>query len=143
MSKQYSYERLVHWGECDPAGIIFFPNYARWIVEGVNVFLLDLGFDPNGKISDALFGGLPAVRSVFEYMAPAYLHARVVHTIEVKSMGTKSLTFSHTISHGENILVKAEDIRVWIEWGPDAKIQGKAIPEKMRALLTPYLPDQQ
>lgn len=142
MSKQYAYERLVHWGECDPAGIIFFPNYARWMVEGVNAFLLEIGFDPNGKISQTSFGGLPAVRSVFEYSAPAYLHAQVVHAIEVKSLGAKSLTFAHTISHGETVLAKAEDIRVWVEFEPGGQIQSKAIPGTLRALLAPYMSAQ-
>ncbi|HEV2571632.1 thioesterase family protein [Methylocella sp. CPCC 101449] len=139
MSKRYSYERLVHWGECDPAGIIFFPNYARWMVEGLNAFLLDLGFDPHGGISEMSIGGLPAVRSTFEYSAPAYLHARVVHAIEVKSLGAKSLTFAHTISQGEKILAKAEDVRVWVEFEPGGKIQSRAIPERLRALLAPYV----
>ena len=36
--------RLLHWGECDPGGIIFSPNYPRWMIEGVTEMLLSTVF---------------------------------------------------------------------------------------------------
>ena len=27
------YEMTVAWGDCDPAGIVFYPNYFRWFDE--------------------------------------------------------------------------------------------------------------
>ena len=31
MSKTHIHRVDVHFGDCDPAGIVFFPNYSRWM----------------------------------------------------------------------------------------------------------------
>jgi 4-hydroxybenzoyl-CoA thioesterase len=31
MSKSSVYEIKVQFGDCDPAGIVFFPNFSKWM----------------------------------------------------------------------------------------------------------------
>ena len=31
MSKTVVYEVEIMFGDCDPAGIVFFPNYSKWM----------------------------------------------------------------------------------------------------------------
>ena len=31
MSKTHIHRVDVHFGDCDPAGIVFFPNFSRWM----------------------------------------------------------------------------------------------------------------
>ena len=38
--RHFTYDRRVNWSECDPGGIIFFPHYARWMVDGLNEMFL-------------------------------------------------------------------------------------------------------
>ena len=35
----------VHWGDCDPAGIIFYPTYFRWMDAAAWALLESVGYD--------------------------------------------------------------------------------------------------
>ena len=45
--RHYTYDRRLNWSECDPGGIIFFPHYARWMVDGLNEMFLGFGDRPD------------------------------------------------------------------------------------------------
>src|SRR3989442_1569891 len=36
----------VHWGDCDPAGIIFYPTYFRWMDAATWAFFESVGYTP-------------------------------------------------------------------------------------------------
>ena len=38
--------RTLAWGECDPAGIIFYPNYYRFMDEATWAMFAWAGYDP-------------------------------------------------------------------------------------------------
>jgi len=138
MTDVFRYERLLHWGECDPAGLIFFPNYARWIVEGVNLLFLSGGLDPVGSVSGAVRGGLPAVACEMQFLSPAKLHDQVMHEIAVAKLGRKSITFHHRFFRGDVCLAEAKDVRVWVQ-EEGGEMQSIPIPEKARNMLEPFL----
>ena len=40
MSKTVVYEVEIMFGDCDPAGIVFFPNYSKWMdASSLNFFV--------------------------------------------------------------------------------------------------------
>ncbi|WNV11749.1 hypothetical protein [Tardiphaga sp. 709] len=91
--RTYSYERGLHWSECDPGGIVFSPNYARRIVDGRSEMFFLLGFDPN-KIDEARARrGLPVLRLVMGLHRSPTLHQIVTHKFNAKMGGDKSLSF--------------------------------------------------
>lgn len=107
------YERLLQWSECDPAGIIFFPHYARWMVEGLNLLLLGLDIDPNGKTAEGFDKGLPSTGFTMSFHAPAMLHELLVHEVEITKIGTKSIGIRHRFLRGDTVLAAAEETRIW------------------------------
>ena len=36
----------IEWGDCDPAGIVFFPNYSRWMDAASHHFFVRCGLPP-------------------------------------------------------------------------------------------------
>lgn len=132
--RTFRYERLLQWSECDPAGIIFFPHYAKWMVEGVNMLFLSLGIDPTGTNAENRRRGLPSTGFSMKFIAPAVLHDRLVHEIAIVKIGTKSLGFQHRILRGTQCLAEAEETRVWTE-SDAAGIKSVPIPDDVRSLL--------
>lgn len=134
----YSYERTVEWSECDPAGIIFFPRYAEWMVNGVNHMLMSVGFDPTECLDDAQ-RGLPCVSYESAFKSPAQLHDRVTHTITVTRLGSSSITFDHTFRTGDRVLAEASDTRVFVLM---AGKQTRSVPisDALRTVLTGAAP---
>lgn len=130
----FRYERLLQWSECDPAGIIFFPHYARWMVDGVNLLLLALGVDPVGTTEAGAQRGLPSTGLTMRFLAPARLHDRLVHEIAVTMIGSKSLSFTHRFLRGEHCLAEADETRVWAE-SDAAGMRSVLLPDSLKALL--------
>ncbi len=134
--KQYRYERRLHWSECDPAGIVFFPNYARWMVEGLNEMFLSMGVDPNGRIDKETTGGLPSVGYAMRFHRPAKLHDMITHEITVEKLGRSSLSFKHRFLRAGECLAEGEDHRVLATHSlVDATVKSKPIPDDLRRLL--------
>ncbi len=85
-------ERLVRFSDCDPAGIVFYPQYfvmfnglvEDWVTEGLGV-----GYTPlllERRI------GLPTVRIEAEFKAVSRMGDRVALRLACVRLGTRSLT---------------------------------------------------
>jgi 4-hydroxybenzoyl-CoA thioesterase len=135
--RTFSYQRRLHWSECDPGGIIFFPHYARWMVDGLNEMFLSLGVDPNGSRGPSSRGGLPVLGLSMKFQSAPALHETVTHEIKVEKVGGKSLAFRHRFLRGEELLMEAEETRVWAEHALDNPrvLRTQPVPDDVRALL--------
>jgi 4-hydroxybenzoyl-CoA thioesterase len=135
--RHYSYDRRLNWSECDPGGIIFFPHYARWMVDGLNEMFLSLGIDPNGPRGENALGGLPVLGLAMKFLSAPALHDTVTHQITVTKVGGKSLAFRHRFLRGDELLMEAEETRVWAEHPLDnpRALRTRQVPDNVRALL--------
>jgi 4-hydroxybenzoyl-CoA thioesterase len=133
----YTYDRRLNWSECDPGGIIFFPHYARWMVDGLIEMFLGLGIDPTGRRGENTLGGLPILGLSMNFVSAPALHDTVTHEITVKKVGGKSMAFQHRFLRGDELLMEAQETRVWAEHPLDnpRALRTLQVPDKVRALL--------
>ncbi|HKU24402.1 MAG TPA: thioesterase family protein [Candidatus Sulfotelmatobacter sp.] len=135
--RTFTYDRRLQWSECDAGGIVFFPNYARWMVDGLNEMLLSLGINPNEAGAATTRGGLPVLQLTMKFSSAPALYQRVTHQIAVVKLGGKSLTFVHRFLREGELLMEAEETRVWAQHdltNPQA-LRALPIPDGVRALL--------
>ena len=64
----------VYWGDCDPAGIIFYPTYFRWMDAATWAFMASVGYSARRMREEHL--AMPLVGADCEFLAPA-LHGLV------------------------------------------------------------------
>ena len=62
MSKTHVHTVAVQFGHCDPAGIVFFPNFSRWMDEASLAFFMACGVPP--EIMG--IGPAPAIRRLLD-----------------------------------------------------------------------------
>jgi 4-hydroxybenzoyl-CoA thioesterase len=136
--RKFTYRRRLHWSECDPGGIVFFPHYARWMVDGLNDMFLSLGIDPNVVKDDKTRGGLPVLQLSMRFVSAPTLHQEVTHEIQVEKIGGKSLAFRHRFLRGDELLMEADETRVWATHALNdpSVLQTLPVPETVRALLS-------
>jgi 4-hydroxybenzoyl-CoA thioesterase len=85
-------ERRIRFSDCDPAGIVFFPQYfvmLNGLVEDWVDDALGLGYR-NVVVGRRV--GLPTVRLEADFKAVSYLGDPVVLSLEVERLGQRSLT---------------------------------------------------
>lgn len=94
-------EQLIRFSHCDPAGIVYFPQYlvmTNTLVE--DWFNQALGVSYAGLISDQRVG-LPIVRLEVDFTAPSRLGDTVRLGLSIERLGSRSLTLAFGCRGGE------------------------------------------
>ena len=86
----YQTKRMVRWGDCDPAGIIYTPkaiDYAletieNWLIEEIGISWMDMR--NKGK-------GLASVKFDCEYLSPMKAETFINVSLNVKNLGESSI----------------------------------------------------
>lgn len=124
----------VHWGDCDPAGIIFYPTYFRWIDAASWALFNSVGYGP--KWMKGEHTAMPLVSAECQFLFPAEHGDRCEVRSRITRFGGKSFVVEHDIVRSDGTaLAKAKETRVWGRHvgGPGTPLKGEAIPEEMKA----------
>ena len=91
-------ERVIHFSDCDPAGIVFYPQYFVMLNAHIEDWITDgLGVDYYELVAGRRIG-LPTVRLEVDFVAVSRMGDRVALDLEVERIGGASLTLRRTIS---------------------------------------------
>ena len=97
---EFRRERLIRFSDCDPAGIVFYPQYfvmfnglvEDWVDEGLGIGYRKLIVDQRV--------GLPTVRLEADFRAVSRMGDRVILGLTVERLGTRSITLGlHCFDH--------------------------------------------
>lgn len=123
----------VQWGDCDPAGIIFYPTYFRWIDAATWALFASVGYD--AKWMRANHMAMPLVSAECQFLFPAQQGDRCEVRSRIERFGGKSFTVAHDVVRTDGTaLAQAKETRVWGRHaaGPGSPMKGEAIPEELK-----------
>ena len=139
MSKTAVYTVEVMFGDCDPAGIVFFPNFSKWMDASSLHFFRTCGVPPwreTAKTRGII--GTPLLEIHTRFMRPATYGERLeVHT-SVEECREKVFIHKHVVMRGETVLCEGRETRAFCVPHPEdpGRIQAIPIPEDIRALCS-------
>jgi len=128
----------VEWGHCDPAGIVYFPNYFSFFDASTNaLFLRALGFNKYEMLKQYDIVGIPVVDVTARFIAPSAFGDVVMIESTVVEIRRSSFRMLHQLLKDETLAVEAHEVRVWAGRDPadPAKLKGKPIPQDVIARL--------
>jgi YbgC/YbaW family acyl-CoA thioester hydrolase len=126
----------VQWGDCDPAGIIFYPTYFRWMDAACWAFFASVGYDAKRMRAEHL--AMPLVSADCQFLFPAQQGDHCEVRSRITHFGGKSFVLAHEVMRADGMqLAKGSETRVWgrFEEGPGSRMRGQAIPEELKALF--------
>jgi YbgC/YbaW family acyl-CoA thioester hydrolase len=126
----------VHWGDCDPAGIIFYPTYFRWMDAASWAFMESVGYGPKRMRAEHL--AMPLVSADCQFLAPALHGDRCEVRSRIARFGGKSFVVAHDMVRNDATrLAHGSETRVWGRYvdGPGTPMKGEAIPAALKALF--------
>lgn len=131
--------RTVEWGDCDPAGIIFYPTYYRWMDAASWNLFAQAGYGAERMRAEHL--SLPLVHAQCDFLrSPRFGEDCFVETA-VERLGSKSFTVRHRFVRASDgaELATGHETRVWCRYeaGPGSPLRGEPLPPALRALLAP------
>ena len=128
----------IEWGDCDPAGIVYFPNYFSYFDASTNaLFLRALGFTKYEMIKRYDIVGIPLVDVGARFIVPSVFGDVVTIESSVAEIKRSSFRMLHRLLKGETLAVEGHETRVWVGRDPanPDKLKGKPIPEEVVARL--------
>lgn len=129
MSKTTVYEVKVMFGDCDPAGIVFFPNFSKWMDAASLHFFVECGVPPwRELVKTTGIIGTPLLEINTKFMRPAtYGQTLQVYTC-VEEWRDKVFIQKHVVKRGEDLLCEGRETRAFVIHPPGEPDRIKAIP---------------
>lgn len=124
----------VQWGDCDPAGIIFYPTYFRWMDAACWAMFADAGYDAKRMRAEHL--AMPLVSADCQFLYPAEQGDRCEVRSRIVEFGAKSFVVGHEVWREDGMaLARGTEKRVWGKFdnGPGTRLRGVEIPESLKA----------
>lgn len=134
---EHSIDIDIEWGDCDPARIVFYPNYFAWFDKGTRHLFRSAGLDWPALLEEYGVIGLPIVDARAEFVGPCWFGDTMTLTSKIAEVRKKSLVVTHEGVKDGKVVVKGSEIRAWTRRHLDdpARLQAVTIPDALRERL--------
>jgi 4-hydroxybenzoyl-CoA thioesterase len=119
---------VVHWGDTDPAQIVFYPNYFEWFDQSTRLFFDSVGLDWDSLGRKYGIAGLPIIEAKARFIAPSMFRDEIVVETHISKWSDKTFELSHAVLNRGVRAVEGYEIRVWAQKRPDDPSRLKAVP---------------
>jgi 4-hydroxybenzoyl-CoA thioesterase len=143
MSREMLYTQRVAFGDCDPARIIWFPNFFRWIDSASRHFFVECGVPPWHETEKALgIIGTPLVDTHAKFIKSASYGDELLIYTSIPEWRNKSFVQRHRIwrdngaAAGADLIMECDEVRIFAarREGEATGIRALPIPEAIRKL---------
>ncbi len=129
---------LIEWGDCDPAGIVFYPRYFAWFDACTAGLFAAAGLPKPQMIEKYNLLGIPMVDTRARFIVPSKFGDEVCIESTITEFRRSSFDVRHQLLRGETLAVEGFETRVWTIRDPAnlERIKSQAIPAEVIALFT-------
>jgi len=128
---------LIEWGDCDPAGIVFYPRYIEWFDGCTTALFLAAGMpiQPLFKAHGVL--GFPLVDVKARFIVPSTFGDELIAESTVLEFRRSSFVLRHQYFKAETLAVEGFETRVWAGIDPETnRMKSRPLPPDVIARLS-------
>ena len=135
MSKEVTYTVRVEFGDCDPAGIVWFPNFFRWIDAASRHFFVECGV-PRWEDTAKTLGviGTPLVDTHTRFVASASYGDVLSIATSIREWRNKSFVQAYRVTRGDILILECEEVRIVGGRHPDGSLRALPVPREIARL---------
>ena len=128
----------IEWGQCDPAGIVFYPQYLAIFDAATGHLFARTGLQAAEMRRSYGIAGMPLVEQGAKFLRPCRFDDEIVVESEVGQWGRASFVVKHRIFNAGQLAVEGFEKRVWAAADPEhpGGIKAKPIPAEIIACLS-------
>ena len=130
---------LVNFGDCDPAGIVFFPNFSRWMDASSLNFFVTCGVPIWSELVKTTgITGTPLLEIHTRFVSPARYGQTIQIATSVEEWRNKTFKHKHVVTRGDTLICEGTEVRAFVIKHPDdpERIKAIPVPEDIKALCT-------
>ena len=129
MSRIVTTDIHVNFGDCDPAGIVFFPNFSRWMDAASLNFFVACGVPVWSELVKTTgIIGTPVLEINVKYVSPAKYGETIRISTSIAEWREKVFVQKHVVTRGDTLLCEGTDVRAFVTKHPNDPDRIKAIP---------------
>jgi 4-hydroxybenzoyl-CoA thioesterase len=124
---------LVEWGDCDPAGIVYYPRYFEWFDGCTAALFARAGFAKFEMLRQYDIVGIPMVDTRARFLIPSRFGEEVVVETAIVEFRRSSFDVRHRLLNNGELAAEAFETRVWTGRDPEdpGRLRGVPIPEEV------------
>ena len=131
------HEVTVEWGDCDPAGIVYYPSYFKWCDQATYRLFLKAGLKRDDITSGQWKEGTPLVAAECSFKRASQTGEKLTIESHVEKFGRSSFTIRHVFrdATGE-VAAEGSETRIWAKKAGDARsLEAVPMPADVRKRL--------
>ncbi|PYX42691.1 MAG: acyl-CoA thioesterase [Acidobacteria bacterium] len=121
----------VEWGDCDPAGIVYYPRYFAYFDNCTAALFEAAGLPKHQMLKTYGIVGIPMVDTRARFLAPSRFGDDVMVESCITEWRRSSFDVQHKLFRGDVLAVECSETRVWAvrsKTDPEG-IEGQVVPE--------------
>ena len=139
MPRSTTYSVPVQFGDCDPAGIVFFPNFSRWMDAASLAFFMECGIPPwRELVKSRGIVGTPLLEIHTRFIKSVTYGETITITTQGEEWREKVFLQVHRVTRGETLICEGRETRAFVKRDPDDpdRLRAIPVPEDIRALCS-------
>lgn len=126
---------FIEWGDCDPAGIVYYPRYFVFFDNATVALFAAAGLPKHEMVKTYDIVGYPMVDTRAQFIIPSRWGDTITIESHVSEWRRSSFDIKHRVLKGEDLAIEAWETRVWVGRHPDdpERINSRPIPEAVKA----------
>jgi 4-hydroxybenzoyl-CoA thioesterase len=125
----------VEWGDCDPAGIAYYPRYFAYFDNCTAALFEAAGLPKHQMLKTYGIVGIPMVDTRARFLVPSKFGDDIVIESCISEWRRSSFDVQHKVFKGDMLAVECSETRVWAvrsKSDPET-IEGQAVPQDVIA----------
>jgi 4-hydroxybenzoyl-CoA thioesterase len=139
MPRTTTHTVAVQFGDCDPAGIVFFPNFSRWMDAASLAFFMQCGVPPwRELVKTRGIVGTPLLEIHTKFIKSVTYGETITITTHVDEWRDKVFVQLHRVTRGDDLICEGREVRAFVRRDandPD-RLRVIAVPDDIRALCS-------
>lgn len=133
MSKTAVYAIDVQFGDCDPAGIVFFPNYSRWMDAASHHYFTACGLAPWRAMEELPHCvGAPLLEIHTRFITAVTYGERIEIQTTVEEWRGKVFIQRHRVLRGEELICEGRETRALCVRDDSGRLKALPVPDFIR-----------
>ena len=131
------HEITVEWGDCDPAGIVYYPSYFKWCDQATYRLFLKAGLRREDISTGQWREGTPLVAAECSFRRASQTGEKLVCESHVEKFGRSSFVIRHVFRDITGaVAAEGTETRIWARKDGDARsLKAIALPPEVRRRL--------
>jgi len=123
----------IEWGDCDPAGIVYFPRYFEYFDACTTALFGRAGLHKPEMLKKYGLAGIPLVDAHARFLVPSSFGDRVEVESRISEFGKSSFSVEHKLFKSGTLAVEGFEKRVWTVFAPTEPrgLKGQPIPREV------------